>query len=477
MNNSLLTLGLLWSVVAWIIYLAVNKLLVSRHKARLAREWKCQEPALQKNNRFFGIDNLQRALKADREKLFPVDQIQRTYDVGSNTFKFSLLGTESLCTAEPKNIQAMLATQFQDFDLGPNRRNNFFPLLGNGIFTQDGKAWEHSRAMMRPQFSREQVSDLDLEERHVQNMMGTLPTGANAWTSEVDLSVLFFRLTLDSATEFLFGESVDSQLTMLPTPENPNPSVNDESVFARAFDIGQMGLATRARFGDKYWLYTSKAFRKSCKECHDFIDHFVRLALSKELREKVLEEGDSGKKEKYIFLEALAQQTRDPIELRSQLLHILLAGRDTTASLLGWLFHSLARDPARYKKLRQVILDEFGTYEQAGPKNISFAQLKGCTYLQQCLNESLRLYPVVPVNGRTANKDTTLPVGGGPDRQARVFVPKGTDVLYSVHVMQRRKDLWGEDAHDFIPERWEGRRPGWDFVPVSITSIIQDIKG
>lgn len=62
--------------------------------------------------------------------------------------------------------------------------------------------------MMRPQFARDQVSDLDLEERHVQNMMQALTVNSDGWTDEIDIQVLFFRLTLDSATEFLFGESV-----------------------------------------------------------------------------------------------------------------------------------------------------------------------------------------------------------------------------------------------------------------------------
>lgn len=196
-------------------------------------------------------------------------------------------------------------------------------------------------------------------------------------------------------------------------------------------------------------------------------------------------------KEKYIFLEALASETQDPIELRYQLLHILLAGRDTTASLLGWLFFSLARDPARYKKLRDIILEEFGTYEE--PSEISFSKLKDCQYLQHCNNEALRLYPVVPINGmylmvvifsvrqgiiiqanaeslgRFANKDTVLPRGGGKDGKSRIFVPKGASVDYSVHVMHHRKDIWGPDVEDFRPERWENRKVGWEFLPVTIS--------
>jgi len=68
---------------------------------------------------------------------------------------------------------------------------------------------------MRPQFAKEQVSDLDLEEKHVQNMMQALPVNSDGWTDELDIQLLFFRLTLDSATEFLFGESVGKSYYIL----------------------------------------------------------------------------------------------------------------------------------------------------------------------------------------------------------------------------------------------------------------------
>ena len=257
--------------------------------------------------------------------------------------------------------------------------------------TNEPLGWEHSRAIMRPQFAREQVSDLELEELHVQNMMRALDltTQASRWTESLDLQVLFFRLTLDSATEFLFGQSVDSQLNLLPGYKHNQAAVGsgpNSSAFAEAFDNAQMALATRARYQDRYWLISPKGFKDACATCHEFIDHYVRLALSKKNQRK---NTTSGEKEKYIFLEALAAQTQDPLELRSQLLHILLAGRDTTASLLGWLFYCLARDPARYQKLRDVIIGEFGTYHN--PCEITFSKMKSLKYLQNCNNEALRL--------------------------------------------------------------------------------------
>lgn len=396
-----------WAGLSYVVVLVVTALLTSRRNAIKARELKCEAPPRQKNRWPLGIDQIVRAIRADQAQQFPVDTIKRTEDVGAITYSWRLFGSENFATADEKNIQAMLATQFADFDLGPMRRGNFWPLLGNGIFTQDGAGWEHSRAMMRPQFAREQVSDLDLEEKHVQNLMRALNVhlDPNNGAECVDLQVLFFRLTLDSATEFLFGESVDSQLQLMPGSNVVNKHGDGPKSFdfATAFDQGQMTLATRARFAHLYWLVNPKDFKQACKVCHTFIDHFVRLALSKDIREKELEKGIPGGK--YVFLEALAAETQDPIELRSQLLNILLAGRDTTASLLGWLFLCLSRDPARYKKLRYIVINEFGTYEK--PRDITFSRMKSCQYLQHCNNEALRLYPVVPINGRFANKDTS----------------------------------------------------------------------
>src|SRR4051812_259625 len=82
------------------------------------------------------------------------------YKKFGNTFKIRLLGQHSYSTVEPRNVQALLATQFKDFGLGAFRHDVFFPLLGDGIFTLDGKGWEHSRSLLRPQFSREQISHL-----------------------------------------------------------------------------------------------------------------------------------------------------------------------------------------------------------------------------------------------------------------------------------------------------------------------------
>jgi cytochrome P450 len=242
---------------------------------------------------------------------------------------------------------------------------------------------------------------------------------------------------------------------------NPVPFTR-ETAFSRHFDSAQSHLAKRFRLGDLYWLHNPKDFKNNNKNIQTFIDHYVNLALRKSSgSEKLAEEGDH--KQRYVFLEQLASQTRDPVELRAQILNILLAGRDTTASLLSWLMHELIRNPEIFQKLRSTIIDEFGPYDN--PQTITFSTLKGCTYLQHCVNETLRLWTAVPGNSRRANKITTLPKGGGPDGESPVIIPANSEVNYSVHVMHRRKDLWGPDAEEFKPERFQGRKPGWEFLP------------
>lgn len=317
--------------------------------------------------------------------------------------------------------------------------------------------------MLRPQFTRQQVADLELEEKHVQHLLKHIKTNQlTGWAESIDLGPLFFRLTVDSATEFLFGQSVESQLRALPggTSDTDKNAIHYRK-FAEHFDIGNERVAMRMRLGSMYWLYNPVEFKEDCKAVHQFADYYVQQALKRMDTAEKFEA--AGERPRYVFLHELLKETRDPIELRCQLLHVLVAGRDTTAGLLGWTFFLLARHPEVYQKLRNILIETFGPYDS--PRELTFERLKACTYLQQVLQETLRLYPSVPINSRAATKDTSIPTGGGPDGTAPMFVAKGEQVTYSVLVMHRRKDLWGPDADQFNPDRWSIRKAGWEYLP------------
>jgi cytochrome P450 len=103
----------------------------------------------------------------------------------------------------------------------------------------------------------------------------------------------------------------------------------------------------------------------------------------------------------------LISETRDPVEVRSQLLNVLQAGRDTTASSISWLLLCLSRNSSCYVKPRKDILCHVGSDEQ--PFEITFESLRDCKYFQHCIFEALRSFPSVSCNARWTNKDTILP--------------------------------------------------------------------
>ena len=92
-------------------------------------------------------------------------------------------------------------------------------------------------------------------------------------------------------------------------------------------------------------------------------------------------------------------------------------------------------------------------------------KLRKCEYLQWVMHEVIRIVAIIPMNERIALQDTTLPRGGGSDGTKPIFVRKGIQILIPLYAIQHRPDLWGEDAEDFKPERWQGRKIGWEWIP------------
>ncbi|CUM62545.1 uncharacterized protein PRCAT00000097001 [Priceomyces carsonii] len=415
----------------------------------------CKE-ATKLDTPYFCIPQLRQILKKKSEGRM-VDYIKEIFDTaGKDTLYLRLASVRVVVTNDPENIKAVLATQFNDFALG-TRHAHFKPLLGDGIFTLDGEGWKHSRAMLRPQFAREQVAHVKSLEPHLQVFAKHIKLAEG---DTINIQDLFFKLTVDTATEFLFGESVHSlydEKIGLPAPLDFDGKV----AFAESFNVSQQYLSSRAYSQFLYFLINNKEFRSNNAKVHKFCKYYVDKALNTSQ-----DELDKKSKDGYIFLYELVKQTRNAKVLQDQLLNILLAGRDTTAGLLSFTFFELARNPRIWEKLKEEIYDHFGSGDNVDIEAITFESMKKCEYLKFVLNEALRLYPSVPINFRVATKTTTLPRGGGPDEQSPVYVGKGTTVAYSVYCTHRLEEYYGKDALEFRPERWADiKRLGWAYVP------------
>ncbi|KAF1963320.1 cytochrome P450 alkane hydroxylase-like protein [Byssothecium circinans] len=358
------------------------------------------------------------------------------------------IGRRVILTAEPENIKAVLATQFKEYGKGEKFHKEWFNFLGNGIFGVDGHLWHNSRQLIRPQFIKDRLSDLDIFEEHVQILIENLSEA-----SEVDMLDMFFKYTLDAATHFLLGTSVDSQRQA-------------QTEFADAFYNVQRVQSYIARMGPLNWALPRRlmGFYDSLKVLNAFVNVYIEKALAlspKELEEKT--NHDEG----YTFLHSIASYTRDRQELRDQIVSILLAGRDTTACTLNWTIYELSLQPEIVAKLRQEIIERVGL-----ERTPTYQNLKDMKYLQNVMQETLRLYPVVPYNIRVSLQDTTLPIGGGRDGTQPIAIPEGTPIGYSPLVMQRREDLYPSEASGFppvakfVPERWYNWTPkNWQYIP------------
>lgn len=103
--------------------------------------------------------------------------------------ELTLASQRFIFTADPENIKAILATQFQDYGKGKPFHEDWKDFLGDSIFTTDGEEWHSSRNLIRPQFVKTRVSDLEIFEKHVSKLI-TLMRGQG---QEVDVSALFYR--------------------------------------------------------------------------------------------------------------------------------------------------------------------------------------------------------------------------------------------------------------------------------------------
>ncbi|KAI0763289.1 cytochrome P450 [Trametes elegans] len=140
---------------------------------------------------------------------------------------------------------------------------------------------------------------------------------------------------------------------------------------------------------------------------------------------------------------------------------ILVAGHDTTAITLAWFFYNVALYPAIQEKLRSELLS-------ISTDHPTMEELSSLHYLDCVLREVVRLFPVLPSSLRIATEDTLLPLGEpvhiNGQAHDRIWVGKGTPIVMPILAINRDKALWGEDAFEFKPERW-------DSLPEAVSSI------
>jgi cytochrome P450 len=312
-------------------------------------------------DRILGTDFLFENLKALKEGNF-LPMVQDRYRrLGVNTWQSQMLRRTYLQTSDPENVKAILATQFKEFIL-PRSRSTMAKVFGFGIFINNGQEWEHSRAMLRPNFNRAQVADLETLETHFKKMSARISTDG----SPTDVQPLFFMLTMDSATEFLFGHSSNTL--------DAGASHEHGIKFSEAFTDATQHIGRLVRTPKQVrWMLDNKKYNDDTAFIHEYVSQYVDKAVN-------MYKNGTKRSEKYIFLEELAMTGVGAPKIQAELLNILLAGRDTTAGLLSYLFYTLPR----HQKVMDRLRAEVAELEGRAP---NYDEVKRMKYLSWVINE------------------------------------------------------------------------------------------
>lgn len=400
-----------------------------------------------------------------------LDFIRAMHGIFGNTFVIPLpLQATYVITCSQENVEHVLKTKFDTYVKGEDYltpRN--MDVLGHGIFNVDGASWYHQRKTASLMFTHKKLTNhiWTTIDKNCSRLVEVLLSSPQ---STIDVFNLMNRFTLDTIGEIGFGRNIGSM-------------ENADSPFLKSFDKAQHILFLRAVLP----LWRLRRFLRLGEEWHS-AHHFKLLQeYSAETVQKLKEnlKGSEGDSFVGLFMQD-AEKNGTPFDekfMTDMVLNFLIAGRDTTAHSLSWTLYLLMKHPSIEKQVLAEIEDVLGD------RTLCYEDLNRLPFLQAVVNESLRLYPSVPLDVKKALFDDDLPDG--------TFVSKGNVVVYNIFAMGRSKEIWGDDADEFKPERWLdqqfpslyaypvfnagpreclGRRLAWVEMKACLVRVLRSVK-
>jgi len=323
----------------------------------------------------------------------------------------------------PHDVKHVLQENHRNYSKDTYLMHFLRPLLGQGLFTNDGLSWLHQRRLMQPAFHRKQLATF-----------GALMTGATGVMLErwhnaaprdqpVDVTVEMMRLTLRIVGQALFSidlsdetDTVGQAFTALMTPFTdyiyhpvpplavPTPRNRRIQQSIRTLDgVVQQMITEHRRLGS------------------DTDDLLSLLVLSRD------EETGEGMNDR---------------QVRDEVMTLLLAGHETTSNALTWTWYLLSQHPDVESRLHAEL------ERVLGGRIPMVEDLPRLVYTRMVLEEALRLYPPAVGFNRKALADDE--VGG-------YVVPANTLIWLSPYTTHRHPDFW-EDPDVFDPERFSPER-------------------
>ncbi len=290
------------------------------------------------------------------------------------------------------------------------------PTVGNGLLTSEGEFWLRQRRLIQPAFARERIDAYGpIMVEHTRRLIEDWRPGERR-----DLHDDMVRLTLGIVAKTLMDVDLSE----------------DFNHVSAAQDVVLADFRNRFKtIPLPFWLPTPGNLR--LKQAVARLDAVIH---------RIIEQRRAAGEDHGDFLSALlrARDAEDgrgmsDRQVRDEVMTMLLAGHETTANALSWLWYLLGRHPRVEEKLLAELREKLGDRE-ARPEDVPRLPYTACV-----IHETMRLFPPAYAFGRRAVCDTEI----GP-----YAVPAGTNVLMSQWVMHR-DERWFENPEEFLPERWE----------------------
>ncbi|KAJ1298858.1 hypothetical protein BS78_01G486200 [Paspalum vaginatum] len=351
-------------------------------------------------------------------------------------------------TCDPSNVRHIFTSNFANYPKGDVFAMTF-DILGGGIFSADGESWRRQRVKVQMLMADPRFRALTARCSHDKVEKSLLPFLALAADERrpCDLVDVFLRLTLDVTCTLICGIDPGSLVTGLPVVP-----------FMRATDVALGTIFLRHIIPVPYWKLMRRLNvgpERKMAVARRTIDSFVDDLIARRRDRPDMLNLNEGANTGYAdLLSSYLCQENDTDDystgdefIHDTVLNLLVAGRDGMAAALSWFFYLVSTTP----RVEQKLLDELALVvasrdDDGGMATFHASEIKSLVYLHAAMCETLRLYPPIPFEFKTAAAADVLPCG-------KVLKP-GDKVLFFNYSMGRMEGVWGKDCKEFRPERW-----------------------
>lgn len=343
------------------------------------------------------------------------------------------VGFRAVAVAHPDGIKRVLAGNAKNYIKGKSY-DGVRRIIGNGVLALEGDAWKARRTLLQPAFHRSALSGLTdaMVETGKIHFDALLATHGRA-PFQLDAHRDMVQLTLDVVVAALFGRDLGGAA-----------NVSYEALGAAMELVSQRGNGIPL----PKWLPTpaNRHFLRTMEEVEGAIFRVIAAGRARPANGTLLS----------MLLESRDAETGQPLsdrDVRDEVFTMFVAGHETTALTLTWLFTLLEG--------RQDVLDAMTAEVDRvlGGRDPGFEDYPKLTYLRQVVDEGLRLRGPVAMNARTAVAD---------DEVLGVKVRAGEIVMPFFYAAHRHPEFWdAPEAFDpgrFSAERSANRNP-WSYVP------------